>query len=74
MSGYARPAGVVDNFLEASSTEVTAAYLIAPNSWAQDILDVAFNGILNDATRATAGCRVRSAMPIPSASEGPPSR
>ena len=52
MSGNARPAGVVDNFLEASSTEVTgAAYLIAPESWAQDILDVVFNGILNDATR-----------------------
>jgi hypothetical protein len=75
MSGNARHAGVVDNFLEASSTEVTgAAYLIAPESWAQDILDVVFNGILNDATRAAAGCRVPSAMPIPAASEGPPSR
>jgi hypothetical protein len=29
---------------------------------------------LVDAAQAAAGCRVQSAMPIPAASEGPPSR
>jgi AcrR family transcriptional regulator len=36
-------------------------------SWVQDVLDVVFNGILNDA----AGGRVPSAKPTPAASEAP---
>jgi AcrR family transcriptional regulator len=43
-----------------------------PESWIQDVLDIFFNGILSDAARATAGCRVPSAMPVSEASEGPP--
>jgi AcrR family transcriptional regulator len=45
-----------------------------PESWVQDILDVVFNGILSDAAKATAGCRVPSVMPTSAASEGPPPR
>jgi hypothetical protein len=75
MSGNTRHAGDGDTFLEASAAEDTsAACPIAPESWAQDVLDVVFNGILSDAAQAAAGCRVQSVMPIPAASESPPSR
>ena len=40
-----------------------------PESRVQDVLDVVFNGILSDATQATAGCQV---PPTSAASEGPP--
>jgi hypothetical protein len=70
-----RHAGDGDTVLHAFAAEVTgAAYPIAPESWAQDVLDVVFNGILGDAAQAAAGCRVPSAMPTSAASEGPPPR
>ncbi len=75
MSGNARPAGDGDTLLEAFAAEVTgAAYPIAPETWAQDVLDVVFCGILSDAPQAAAWSRVPSAMPILAASEGPPPR
>jgi AcrR family transcriptional regulator len=42
-----------------------------PESWVQDVLDVVFNGILNDEAPAAAGCGVPSAMPASAASKGP---
>jgi hypothetical protein len=75
MSGNARPAGNGDTFLEAFAAEVAgAAYPIAAESWAQDVLVVAFNGILGDAEQAKVRCRVPSATPTSAASEGPPPR
>jgi hypothetical protein len=72
MSGDARPAGDGDTLLEAFAAEDTgAACPIAPESWARDVLDVVFDGILSDAAQATVGCRVPSAIPIPAASEDP---
>jgi hypothetical protein len=73
MSGNTRPAGDGDTFLEASAVEdASAACPLAPESWAQDVHDVVFDGILSDAAQAAAGCRVPSAMPTSGASEGPP--
>ncbi len=73
MSGNARSAGDGDTLQEAFAAEVTgAAYPLAPESRAQDVLDVVFRGILSDAAQAASGSRVPSAKLIPAASEGPP--
>jgi hypothetical protein len=75
MSGNARPAGDGDTLLEAFAAKVTgAAYPIAAESRAQDVLDVVFSGILSDAAQAASGSRVPSAMLSSAASEAPPPR